>query len=117
MVSTSRSVTLIIIIIFLTGCSNVSITEKDELLFEKIDELHVQIDQEQWEKALSNINEFQNSYEHRKWKMQLLGAIDDYEEIELEIEKLKETLKDQDELESKVGLREIKHRMFLIYNL
>jgi hypothetical protein len=100
-----------------TGCSNVTITEKDELLFYKIDELHDYIDDEQWEKALKNLNEFQKSYKSRKWKLQLLGVLEDYKEIELEMEQLKENIKEKEELECKIGLLHIKHRMYIIYNL
>jgi predicted HAD superfamily phosphohydrolase len=99
-----------------TGC-DVFKTEKDEILFNKIEELQLQIQEEQWDEALSNMNEFKKVYGARKWKMQLLGELEDYKDIELEMELFKESVKDQDELESKRGLSQIKHRLIYIYNL
>jgi DNA polymerase III delta prime subunit len=92
-------------------------SEKDELLFYSIDELQHQIEKEEWVHVLSNINEFQEKYEQRKWKLQILGEIDDYKEIELEIGALKEYVKEKDKLESMIALSEIKQRLQIIYHL
>ncbi|WP_096188029.1 DUF4363 family protein [Evansella halocellulosilytica] len=108
---------LLLIIIFLTSCSNVLITDNDELLFNKIDELLEEIEEEQWEQAQSRIEEFENSYNERKWKMQLLGVVDDFKDIEGELEKVKVSVREEDDLEAKIGLYEIRHRMRMIYDL
>ncbi|MGO4887615.1 DUF4363 family protein [Anaerobacillus sp. MEB173] len=112
-----RYLALIIMVTSMIGCSNVTITEKDELLFNKINQVQNDIEDEQWDRALKNLSEFQKNYQNRKWKMQLLAGLDDYTEIEIEMEKLKETIKEKEGLESKVGLSHIRQRMFIIYNL
>lgn len=107
---------LIVMLISITGC-DIFKTEKDDLLFHSVTELQHQIEKEEWDKALSNINKFENLYEERKWKLQLLGELEDYKEIELEIVALKESVKEQEKLDAKIGLGQIKHRLDVIYNL
>jgi DNA polymerase III delta prime subunit len=107
---------LILFLSFITGC-DVFKTEKDELLFYSIAELQNQIEQEEWDQVLSHISHFQEKYEQRKWKLQLLGELDDYKEIELEIGALKESVKEKDKLESMIALSEIRHRLLIIYSL
>ncbi|WP_088102925.1 DUF4363 family protein [Halalkalibacter urbisdiaboli] len=112
-----KQLVLIITTLFLlTGC-NIVQSEKDHHLFSSITELQHHVEEEAWTDALLNIQAFQKEYEQRKWKLQLLGALDDYKEIELEIASLKESLKGEEELESKISLSHIKHRLQLIYNL
>jgi DNA polymerase III delta prime subunit len=106
----------ILFLSFITGCDVIK-SEKDELLFYSIAELQHQIEQEEWVHALSQINKFQKKYEQRKWKLQLLGELDDYKEIELEIGSLKEGVKEKDKLESMIALSEIKQRLHIIYHL
>ncbi|WP_209124878.1 DUF4363 family protein [Alkalihalobacillus sp. BA299] len=117
----SKHINFVVFLIMLgsliTGCSNLTIMEKDEILFNKIELLQDYVEKEDWEQALSVINDFQIDYRNRKWKMQFLGGLDDYRELELEIEKLKETIKENEKLESKVGLRQLKHRILFIYDL
>lgn len=106
----------IVFFIILSGCDLVK-TEKDEVLFKTASDVHNQIEQQEWDKALTTIKEFENLYEDRKWKLQLLGELEDYKELELEIVTLKESLKEEDRFEAKVGLRQIEHRLHLIYEL
>lgn len=106
----------ILILSLVTGCNAIK-TNEDDLLFRTIAELQYQVDEEEWDNALEHIKEFERKYEDRKWKLQLLGEIDDYKEIELETKQLIETIKEKDKLESKVGLSHIKHRLNIIYHL
>jgi hypothetical protein len=109
---------LCMILSLVAGCNvgSVFITEKDELLFNKIDELYEQIEDAEWDEAFANMNDFKQEYEQRRWKLMLLGELDDYKQIELEMERFKESVEDEDEYESKVGLREIKYRLFIIFH-
>lgn len=107
---------LFLIFSLITGCNAIK-TKEDDLLFHTIAELQYQVDEEEWEQALLHIKEFERKYEHRKWKLQLLGEIDDYKEIELETKQLIEAIKEEDKLEAKVGLSHIKHRLNIIYHL
>ncbi|WP_197046647.1 DUF4363 family protein [Oceanobacillus salinisoli] len=107
---------LVFIFILTSGCDLVK-TEKDELLFSSVTLLEEQINKKEWGQAISTIDEFEELYNKRKWKLQLLGELEDYKEIELEILALKESLKEEDEYESKVSLDQIIHRLHLIYNL
>ncbi len=112
----SRTLGILMVFVLITGC-NVTKSEKDQTLFGKVDEMQHQIEQDQWDKLQSNLEEFEAKYKRQKWKMQLLGEHGDYQGIELEIEQMKESVKERDRLESKLGLRKIKHHMTLIYNL
>lgn len=107
---------LVALLILITGC-DVFKTEKDVLLLNSVTNLQHQIEKDEWDKALSNINKFENLYEERKWKLQLLGELEDYKEVELEIAALKESVKEQEKLDAKIGLAQIKHRLHVIYNL
>jgi hypothetical protein len=100
----------------ITGCDVIK-SDKDQLLFNKIEELELQVEQEQWDEALFHMNEFKDSYENRKWKLQLLGNLEDYKSIELEIELFNENVQEKDGLESKKGLSHIKYRLFSIFSL
>jgi hypothetical protein len=110
---------LLLILTLISGCNagNIVKTEKDELLFNKINELQHQIEQEEWDKARSNITEFEKKYAQRKWKLQLLAALSDYKDIELEVELLKEYVADEDKVESLLRLRQIHYRLTVIYNM
>jgi hypothetical protein len=110
---------LCMITILFSGCTvgNIVKTEKDELLFTKISELQHLIEEEEWDNALENIREFENKYAKRRWKLQLLAAISDYKDIELDVELLKEYVKDQDGVESLIRLRQIYYRLTVIYNM
>lgn len=107
------------ILILISGCNvgNIVKTEKDELLFDKIFELQDQIEHQQWDAALSSITELENEYAQRKWKLQLLAAKYDYHDIELEMELLKENVKDEDTVECMLRLRQIHYRLTVIYNM
>ncbi|MGJ9381869.1 DUF4363 family protein [Salipaludibacillus sp. CF4.18] len=110
---------LLMTLCMLSGCSTAEIfqSKTDEALFNDINDLYEQIDKEEWDGALSNVNKFQKNYEKQKLKLLMLGTIDYYHELELEVESLKEYVKDEDDVESKLGLNEIKYRLFTIYNL
>ncbi|WP_332631588.1 DUF4363 family protein [Halalkalibacter flavus] len=110
---------LCLVFMTISGCNvgDFVKTEKDELLFIKISELQHLIEKEEWDNALENIREFENTYSKRKWKVQLLAALDDYKDIELEVELLKENVKDEDQVESLIRLRQIHYRMNFIYNM
>ncbi len=110
---------LFMIIILISGCNvgNIVKTEKDELLLNSISHLHHQIEQEEWDGAVSNITEFEKEYAKRKWKLQLLAAQSDYQDIELEVELLKENMKDEDKVECLLRLRQIHYRLTSIYNM
>jgi hypothetical protein len=106
-------------LILISGCNvgNIVKTEKDELLFNEIFELQHQIELNEWGDALSNITEFEKKYSQRKWKLQLLGAKSDYQDIESEVKWLKEYVKDEDGVESMIRLRQIHYRLTVIYNM
>jgi hypothetical protein len=106
-------------IIFISGCSigDFIKTEADDILFTQLSELQHQIEAEKWEGSLSNINEFEQEYAKQKWKIQLLAAKQDYQDVELEVELLKEYVKDQDKVESMSRLRQILYRLTVIYNM
>ncbi|MFC0559802.1 DUF4363 family protein [Halalkalibacter alkalisediminis] len=110
---------LLLILTFFSGCNvgNIVKTEKDEFLFNKINELQHQIEQKEWDEVRSNITEFEKQYAQRKWKLQLLAALSDYKDIELEVELLKENVKDEDEVESLIRLRQIHYQLTVIYNM
>lgn len=110
---------LLMLLTLMSGCTvaNIVKTEKDELLLIKIDELRHLIEQEEWNDVSSNITNFEGMYEQRKWKLQLLSALSDYKDIELEVELLKENVKDEDEIESLIRLRQIQYRLSVIYNM
>jgi hypothetical protein len=110
---------LFMMLILIAGCNvgNIVKTEKDELLFNEIFELQHQIELNEWEDALSNITEFEKKYSQRKWKLQLLGAKSDYQDIESEVKWLKEYVKDEDGVESMIRLKQIHYRLTIIYNM
>jgi hypothetical protein len=110
---------LFMMLILISGCNvgNIVKTEKDELLFNEIFELQHQIELNEWEDALSNITEFEKKYSQRKWKLQLLGAKSDYQDIESEVKWLKEYVKDEDRVESMIRLKQIHYRLTVIYNM
>lgn len=107
---------LIVVLSLIMGCEALK-TEADKGLFDSIAELRQQIEQEEWDDTLSHINLFKESYEQRKWKLQLLGDLDDYKGIELELVSLEESAKDKNKLETLIALMEIKQRLEIIYNL
>lgn len=119
MKNTKRIFSFIIILSFLSGCSTAEMftSEKDDLLFSEITELYDQINNGDWDGALSNVNKFQNNYKDQQWKLLLLGTIDQFHDLELEVESLKEYVKDEDDVESMLGLREIKYQLYTIYNI
>ncbi|WP_018922726.1 DUF4363 family protein [Salsuginibacillus kocurii] len=115
--ATGRSLIILLFMLsFLTGCE-LFMTEKDDLLFATLGEIREHIEEEEWEEAYAHIEEFQKRYEEQKWKLQLLGGVEDYNEIELQILQFKETIKEEDALESKIGLSQMKHRLTIIYHL
>ncbi|MBP1970170.1 hypothetical protein J2Z83_002288 [Virgibacillus natechei] len=107
---------LLLLLITSTGCDLLK-TEKDDLLIRSVTEIEDQIDQEEWDKAISDIHDFQELYDSRKWKLQLLGELEDYKQIELEILGLQQSLKEEDFMEAKIGVGHIKHRLNMIYNM
>lgn len=107
---------LCIVLICVTACDIVK-TEKDELLFNTVTDIQTQVENREWDSALTNINQLENLYEQRKWKLQLLGELEDYKEVELEIISLKEIIKAQDDLEANITLSNILHRLELIFDL
>ncbi|MFD1040361.1 DUF4363 family protein [Virgibacillus byunsanensis] len=115
MASFRLTIVSFILLASITGCDLLK-TEKDDLLFNAVTEIELQVDKKEWDKSTSTINEFQELYEKRKWKLQLLGEMEDYKEIELEMGTLKESLKDQDQLESKISLGQIMKRLQIIYD-
>ena len=116
MVHFKLATALLFLLVTLTGCDLLK-TEKDHLLLTSVTKTETHLDKKEWDQALANINDFQDLYNQRKWKLQLLGELEDYKEIESEIISLKVSLKDEDELESRIGLGEIIYRLNVIYNL
>ncbi|UCZ52596.1 DUF4363 family protein [Bacillus shivajii] len=111
---------LLLFLSFISGCDNTAQylkTDKDDWLFNKISEVNQTVENEDWEKALQTIDEFEENYEQRKWKMQLLGESDDAEELEVEMRMFKEHVKDEDKVESKKSLQHIHYRLFELYNI
>jgi len=110
---------LFMIINLVSGCSTAEFfrTEKDELLFSEIASLYDQIDEEEWDGVLSDVNKLHDNYKQRKWKLLMLGNMDQFHDLEIELELLKEKVEDEDDVESKSALREINYRLYTIYNL
>ncbi|WP_227936124.1 DUF4363 family protein [Alkalihalobacillus deserti] len=119
MTGISSAFRLLLILTFLSGCNvgNMVKTEKDELLFNEINELQHLIEEEEWDDVRSNISAFEKRYTQQKWKLQLLAAQSDYQDIGLEVELLKEYVKDEDEVECLLRLRQIHYRLTNIYNM
>jgi hypothetical protein len=107
---------MIMFIMTITGCGLVK-SAKDQTLFSMIPEIKDQVEKNEWDAAVSDIHKFEEKYDKRKWKLQILGELDDYQSIELEIEKLKESAKEKDRLESNQGLSQIQFYMESIYSL
>ncbi|GAE29786.1 DUF4363 family protein [Alkalihalobacillus hemicellulosilyticus] len=107
------------LILLITGCNVEQIvkTEKDHLLFQQTSILKEQIENEEWDEVSKSITHFEKNYSKRKWKLQLLAAIGDYQDIELHIVSLKEYAKDEDKVESLTSISQIRHLLTIIYNL
>ncbi|BAB05688.1 DUF4363 family protein [Halalkalibacterium halodurans] len=112
-------VTAALLLTLLSGCNvgDLFKTKNDELLFDQVMELQQQIEHQKWEEALANIENFEAHYANQKWKMQLLGELEDYQDIELEIERLKVNVQEQDEYECMLGLKQIQYRLAVIYTI
>jgi hypothetical protein len=109
-------VLVIILLIAFTGCEAVK-TERDHLLINTMDELRQQIEEENWDSALTQVGIFEKRYEQRKWKLQLLGELGDYKEIEIQLIKLNQALTDKDKTEASVSTNQIIYLLNTIYNL
>ncbi|SES11317.1 DUF4363 family protein [Salipaludibacillus aurantiacus] len=110
---------LIIFVILISGCStsDIFITEKDELLFTEIRALYEEIDERKWEDAKSKMTNIEKIFEQRKWKLFMLGQLSQIHDIELEFELLIENINEEDDSESKLGIKKIKRQLYSIYNL
>ncbi|WP_199621518.1 DUF4363 family protein [Paenibacillus alkalitolerans] len=106
---------LFMVLTFTSACSMMK-SEKDDVLFNKVEEIRSQIEQEEWDEAFSSLIVTKKEYENRKWKMQLLGSQKHYQGIEREIDTLIEIIKERDTVESKSRLLQIKHYLTVIYN-
>jgi len=47
----------------------------------------------------------------------MLGTMDQFHDLEIEVELLKEKIEDEDDVNSKSALREINYRLYTLYNL
>ncbi|MEC5423890.1 DUF4363 family protein [Virgibacillus sp. C22-A2] len=106
----------LLLLLLLTGCDLLK-TQKDDLLFTSVTEVENQIKKKEWDQATSTISDFQELYNKRKWKIRLLGELDDYKGLEAEVISLKESLREEDEMESRIAIGQIMHRLHLIYNI
>nr|WP_235788423.1 DUF4363 family protein [Salipaludibacillus sp. CUR1] len=106
-------------VILISGCTTADffITEKDERLFTEIAELYEEVEAGDWDEASARVKKIEKTYDERKWKLLMLGAIDTIHDLEMEIELLKENIREEDDTESKLTLQGIRYRLFAIYNL
>ncbi|WP_236838667.1 DUF4363 family protein [Caldalkalibacillus salinus] len=115
MIHTRYLLVFLILSTLLMGC-DVTKSAKDQALFKKIDDIHTQVKNEEWDDALDNVDKWEDTYEKRLWKMQLLGEQADYEGINLEITLLKERLKRQNERQAIDSIIQLKHYLSAIYD-
>ncbi|OIJ15268.1 hypothetical protein BKP35_05315 [Anaerobacillus arseniciselenatis] len=116
MAKTKILIAILFLLIFNSGCDLIK-TEKDRLLLQSTTELEQLIKKEDWETAMENIEKFERHYDQRKWKLQLLGELEDYKEIELQLLSLKENINNEEETEAIISIKQINHLLNIIYNL
>ncbi|MCJ0932471.1 DUF4363 family protein [Virgibacillus halodenitrificans] len=104
----------VLILIILSGCSQ--ITGKDVLL-NNIKTLEMALDQKDWESAEEHTDELQRLYKGNRWKIQLLGDEGEYEKLYEGIQRLKVTIREEANPESKIELATVKSLIKDIYSL
>jgi hypothetical protein len=110
---------MVLILTLIAGCHTGEImkTEKDQVLFDYIGHMQQQVENHEWQEVLINMESFKKEYDKRKWKIQMLGELEDYQDIELEVEKFIISARDNDEIECQLGLKQIEYRLSVIYEI
>ncbi|MCR6109127.1 DUF4363 family protein [Bacillus sp. A301a_S52] len=119
MVKVSKLTRMILILTLIAGCHTGEImkSEKDQVLFDYIGHMQHQVENHEWREAIISMESFKKEYDKRKWKMQMLGELEDYQDIELEVEKFKVSARENDESECQLGLKQIEFRLSSIYEI
>lgn len=107
------------LILFLSGCNvgDLFKTDRDEALFTAVTEMKQHVEKEEWMTVRAKMDTFQTNYDNQKWKMQLLGELEDYHDIELEIKHFYISAEEEDAFECLIGLEQIAYRLHTIYTL
>ncbi|GEN35866.1 MULTISPECIES: DUF4363 family protein [Aneurinibacillus] len=117
-----RAVSYGIVIILLMVCgfaSPASAAKKIDQnpLFQKTTRVETLVDQQQWQEASVEANALSELYKKQKWKLQLLGDEAEYEELEVQIMRLKAAVNEKAQVESKITAAHIKDIINQIYSM
>lgn len=90
--------------------------ESNELLFQ-IEAIESSVENETWTLAEEQSKELVNVYDRQKWKLQLIGDEEEYEELIQNINMLKAVISERDATQSKMLISRIRSIVDTIYSL
>lgn len=105
---------LLFLFILLSGCSNIT---GESRFSEKMDSIEETLQEPDWKKLSSLVDELNEIYEQTKWKIQLLGDEGEYERLQENINLLIVAIEEKDIQETKLKLASIKTFLDDIYSL
>lgn len=105
---------MFVIVLILSGCSN--LIGKEEFT-NALDHLEHSVEQKEWKQLKSQGNDLLNIYDANKWKLQLIGVEQEYEELYETIHKLLVAIEEKDITETKIQLATIKTIITNMYSL
>lgn len=105
---------IVLIVILLAGCTNFM---GKESLYEGIKMLEQPINDENWEEAKRKNEELINLYEELKWKLQLIGDEEEYEELYNCIVRLAVAIEEKDKMAAKLEIASIYAILKSMYSL
>lgn len=90
---------------------------KEKPLISKIERIEKLVEDGAWDRAATEADALKHLYQKEKWKLQLLGAETEYEQLDQELEKLSAAITSRDTTEASVILSAARAVLRNIYSM
>ncbi|GAA4722912.1 DUF4363 family protein [Brevibacillus fulvus] len=100
-----------------TGLTPTQVSAAPDPFMQQIEKITALVEQKNWTEAEKHTDKLPEVFKRVKWKYQLLGDENEYEEIEKEIFNVRAAVHKKDSTQAAVSLASIRAMVHLIYTL